>query len=100
MAMLLCPARTAPARPAAGTHLVAGSSSVDTAVALVLAESGAEVVLCSRGGGNSALHENVRRVKVDASSLDSLLAAAPIAAVIYNCVNPPYHKWVTDWLVS
>lgn len=33
----------------------------------------------------------------DAASLDALLGAAPKADAIYNCVNPPYHRWAQDW---
>jgi nucleoside-diphosphate-sugar epimerase len=36
-------------------------------------------------------------VAADAASLDALLGAAPKADAIYNCVNPPYHRWAQDW---
>jgi len=39
----------------------------------------------------------VERVRGDASSVESLLAAAPQATVVYNCVNPPYDKWEAEW---
>jgi nucleoside-diphosphate-sugar epimerase len=36
-------------------------------------------------------------VAADAASLDALLGAAPKADAIYNCVNPPYHRWAQEW---
>lgn len=85
-----------PIAPASGTHLVVGAGGVGSAVALVLADAGVDVVLASRSG-RGPTDARIARVQVDASSLDSLLAAAPTAAVIYNCVNPEYTSWTTDW---
>ncbi|MFM8896376.1 MAG: NAD-dependent epimerase/dehydratase family protein, partial [Actinomycetales bacterium] len=47
------------------------------------------------GGGPD--DPGIRRVAADASSVDALLAAAPEADAIYNCVNPEYHRWAKDW---
>ncbi len=85
-----------PITPAAGTHLVVGAGEVGSAVALLLAETGATVVLASRSGRGPA-DPRIRRVSVDASSVEALLAVAPDAVVVYNCVNPEYHRWATDW---
>jgi nucleoside-diphosphate-sugar epimerase len=85
-----------PIVPALGTHLVVGAGEVGSAVALVLADAGAPVVLASRSG-RGPVDPRIERVRVDASSLDALLAVAPTAAVIYNCVNPEYTRWTTDW---
>jgi nucleoside-diphosphate-sugar epimerase len=82
--------------PAAGTHLVVGAGEVGSAVALVLADAGAAVVLASRSGRGPD-DARIARVRVDASSVEALLNAAPTAAVIYNCVNPEYIRWTTDW---
>ena len=87
---------TLPITPAAGTHLVVGAGEVGSAVAIVLADAGADVVLVSRSGRGPA-DARIRRASVDASSVDALLAAVPDAVVIYNCVNPEYHRWATDW---
>ena len=62
----------------------------------MLAEAGADVVLASRSG-RGPVDARITRARVDASSLDALLAVAPTAAVIYNCVNPEYTNWTTDW---
>ncbi|MHB1165762.1 MAG: NAD-dependent epimerase/dehydratase family protein [Candidatus Nanopelagicales bacterium] len=85
-----------PATPAPGTHLVVGAGAVGSAVARLLADAGAEVVLASRSGRGPA-HPLIRTVCVDASSVEALIAVAPAAAVVYNCVNPAYHRWSVDW---
>ena len=79
-----------------GTHLVVGAGAVGSEVARRLAESGHEVIVVTRSGAGPAL-SGVRRVAADASSLDALLAAAPRADALYNCVNPEYHRWAQDW---
>ncbi|MEI6361161.1 MAG: NAD-dependent epimerase/dehydratase family protein [Actinomycetes bacterium] len=85
-----------PIAPLEGTHLVVGAGEVGTAVALLLAEAGRQVVVVTRSGSGPD-HALIRKVAADASSVDALLAAEPRAVVIYNCVNPPYDKWVELW---
>lgn len=85
-----------PVAPASGTHLVVGAGEVGSAVARVLADTGVEVVLASRSGRGPA-DPRIRSVAADASSVEALLAAVPDAVVIYNCVNPAYHRWPLDW---
>ena len=36
-------------------------------------------------------------VAADASDPNALIAHATGAHAIYNCANPPYHRWGTDW---
>ena len=85
-----------PIAPPAGTHLVVGAGEVGSSIATLLAEAGVDVVLASRSGRGPD-DTRIRRVSLDASSVDALLAAAPTAVVIYNAVNPEYHRWPTDW---
>jgi nucleoside-diphosphate-sugar epimerase len=87
---------TVPVAPAAGTHLVVGAGEVGSAIATVLADAGVEVVLASRSGRGPS-DERIRRVSVDASSVESLLSVCPEAVVIYNAVNPEYTRWPVDW---
>lgn len=87
---------TLPVVPAAGTHLVVGAGGVGSAVALLLADAGADVIIASRSGSGPE-HTRIRREPGDASDVDALLAIAPEAAVVYNCVNPPYHGWSIEW---
>lgn len=87
---------TLPITPAAGTHLVVGAGEVGSSVATVLADAGVDVVLASRRG-RGPTDARIRLVSVDASSPGALASAVPDAVVIYNCVNPEYHRWATDW---
>ena len=40
---------------------------------------------------------NVTRVAADAREAETMTRLASGAAVIYNGVNPPYHRWPADW---
>lgn len=79
-----------------GTHLVVGAGPVGTGVAEILAEQGEQVVIVTRSG-TGPMHPAINRRAADAASVEALLAAAPDASAIYNCVNPAYHRWVKDW---
>lgn len=79
-----------------GTHLVVGAGPVGTETACRLARSGHDVIVLTRRGLGPS-EPNIRMVAADAASLDALLGAAPRADAIYNCVNPPYHRWAQDW---
>lgn len=85
-----------PVAPVPGTHLVVGAGEVGSAVARLLADAGVDVVVASRRGRGPA-HPLIRTASVDASSVDALLSVVPDAVVIYNCVNPAYHRWSVDW---
>jgi nucleoside-diphosphate-sugar epimerase len=79
------------------THLVIGAGHVGSALATRLAESGKRVVLFTRSGRGPD-HKLITKIAGDASSLSELLKAAPEAAAIYNCANPPhYDKWAAEW---
>jgi nucleoside-diphosphate-sugar epimerase len=77
-------------------HLVIGSGPVGSGVALLLAEQGATVTVATRSGTGPA-HPSITKVKVDATDADAIIRVATGAATIFNCVNPPYHRWETDW---
>lgn len=79
-----------------GTHLVVGAGPVGSEVAQRLAESGHEVIIVARSGSGPD-GTSVRKVAADASSVEALLSVVPTADVIYNCVNPEYHRWAQDW---
>jgi nucleoside-diphosphate-sugar epimerase len=76
------------------SHLVIGAGVVGGRVAQLLAERGEQVSVVSRSGSGPA---NVMRVAADARDAETMTRLASGAAVIYNCVNPPYHRWPTDW---
>jgi nucleoside-diphosphate-sugar epimerase len=78
-------------------HVVVGRGMVGTRLARTLAEAGREVRWVSRRPQDAAA-AGVTQVAGDAASLESLLAVAPTAKVVYNCVNPPnYHRWEHEW---
>jgi len=60
----------------------------------LLAERGERVSVVSRSGAGPA---DVTRVAADARDAEAMTRLASGAAVIYNCVNPPYHRWPADW---
>ena len=75
-------------------HVIVGAGQVGTRLAASLAEQGRPVRLVSRTGNSIP---GVEGVSADASDRAALLGATQDAAVIYNCINPPYHRWVQDW---
>lgn len=78
-------------------HVIIGAGPVGQAVAAVLAEQRADVVLASRSGQGPEI-AGARRVAVDAADAEALSGLAEGAQVIYNCVNPPrYDVWAELW---
>ncbi|MEO3858553.1 NAD-dependent epimerase/dehydratase family protein [Acrocarpospora sp. B8E8] len=77
-----------------GKHVIVGAGQVGRQVAEILDAQGHEVVLVSRSGSGS---ERITKVAADAADADALGRAARGADVLYNCVNPKYHRWPTDW---
>jgi nucleoside-diphosphate-sugar epimerase len=76
-------------------HVIVGKGPVGTTTAELLAAGGHEVRVLSRSGGRST--GEVEHRQVDAADADALTAATRGAAVVYNAINPPYHRWPTDW---
>jgi nucleoside-diphosphate-sugar epimerase len=76
------------------SHLVIGAGVIGGRVAQLLAERGERVSVVSRSGSGPA---NVTRVAADARDAETMTQLAEGAGVIYNCVNPPYHRWPADW---
>ena len=77
-------------------HVVLGSGLVGSILAKLLAESGNQVIIASRSGKGPE-HKNIVCAKANASSLIDLYSLSNNPKVIYNCVNPPYNKWKTEW---
>jgi nucleoside-diphosphate-sugar epimerase len=76
-------------------HVVVGKGPVGSTTAQLLAERGQEVLVLSRSGGQSS--DLVEHRAVDAADATVLAAAVAGADVVYNAVNPAYHRWATDW---
>jgi nucleoside-diphosphate-sugar epimerase len=77
-------------------HIVVGAGPIGTATALLLAERGNEVVVVTRSGSGPN-HPAITRTATDASSSADMAKLAAGAVAIYNCANPAYHQWATDW---
>ena len=77
-------------------HIVVGAGPVGAATARLLAGRGAEVRVVTRSGSGPD-HDSIERVRADAADSDTLTQVAAGAAALYNCANPPYHRWATDW---
>lgn len=77
-------------------QVIVGAGAVGTIIATRLAAAGEPVKIVSRSGGGPA-HPLIERVAADAADADALRRITAGAGVIYNCVNPQYHAWPTDW---
>jgi len=77
-------------------HIVIGAGATGTATARQLATTGAQVKVVTRSGSGPAL-PGVELIAADASDQTHLAQIATGAHAIYNCANPPYNKWTTDW---
>jgi nucleoside-diphosphate-sugar epimerase len=79
-----------------GAHAIIGAGSVGTATALALVDAGHDVVVLSRSGAGPD-HPGIRRATCDASDPVALAAVVGRPDAIYNCANPPYHRWPELW---
>jgi nucleoside-diphosphate-sugar epimerase len=77
-------------------HVIVGAGPVGTATANLLAENGEQVRLVTRRGTGPE-HPAIERVKADASDAEQLSKLTAGAVALYNCANPQYHQWLTDW---
>jgi nucleoside-diphosphate-sugar epimerase len=77
-------------------HVIVGAGPVGTATANLLAERGEQVRIVSRRGAGPE-HPAIERTTADATDADRLTALTEGAAALYNCANPLYHQWLTDW---
>jgi nucleoside-diphosphate-sugar epimerase len=82
-------------RPVA-LHVIVGAGIIGSATALRLAQCGHHVRLVSRSGRGPAA-PGIELFVADATDPDRLVEAATGAEAVYNCANPPYNRWVTDW---
>ncbi|WP_174536186.1 NAD-dependent epimerase/dehydratase family protein [Micromonospora chalcea] len=77
-------------------HVIVGAGPVGTATANLLAERGEQVQVVTRRGTGPE-HPAVERVAADAADANRLAELTTGAAALYNCANPAYHRWATDW---
>lgn len=77
-----------------GRHVIVGAGQVGAHLAERLVERGHEVVVVTRSGSGPV---GVARVAADVADRARLVEIAKGADTLYNCVNPPYHRWTQDW---
>lgn len=75
-------------------HVIVGAGPVGSALARHLLDAGHRVRVVTRSGSGI---DGTEKVKADASDAERLTELAQGAVALYNCVNPPYDKWATDW---
>jgi nucleoside-diphosphate-sugar epimerase len=77
-------------------HVIVGAGPIGRGVARLLVKRGDRVLLVSRSGSGPSV-AGAERIAGDASDGAAIASLSAGAAVIYNCANPPYHRWPTDW---
>jgi nucleoside-diphosphate-sugar epimerase len=77
-------------------HIVIGAGPIGTGVARILAGQGRRVRIVTRSGSGPADIE-AERIAADAADAEAMARLAGGAAAIYNCANPPYHRWPAQW---
>jgi nucleoside-diphosphate-sugar epimerase len=77
-------------------HVVVGAGPIGSGVARELAERGHQVAVVTRSGSGSVAG-GIERVAADAADAAAMASLAEDVAAIYNCANPPYHKWPAMW---
>jgi nucleoside-diphosphate-sugar epimerase len=77
-----------------GRQVIVGAGPVGTALARELLSRGEEVRIITRSGSGI---DGVDKVAANAADANRLAELADGAVAIYNCVNPPYDRWVQDW---
>jgi len=77
-------------------HVIVGSGEVGTTTARELLAQGHRVRVVTRSGSGLE-HPEVERVAADATDAVRLSELATGAAALYNCANPPYHRWPQEW---
>ena len=77
-------------------HVIVGAGQVGSSTAKLLAERGETVRVLTRSGSGPE-HPAIERIAVDATDADRVSALTESATALYNCANPLYHRWLTDW---
>ena len=77
-------------------YLVVGAGAIGSLVASQLVLEGERVTLISRRGTGPDT-EGVEKVAADAQDVSTLERLAQGSEALFNCANPAYHRWMTDW---
>jgi nucleoside-diphosphate-sugar epimerase len=77
-------------------HVVLGAGAVGMAIAEALVRRGKSVRVVNRSGLREAVAD-VESVRGDVTDAAFLASATHRARVIYQALNPPYHRWAQDF---
>jgi nucleoside-diphosphate-sugar epimerase len=77
-------------------YLVVGTGVIGSLVAEQLAADGHSVTTLSRRGTGPA-NQRIKSVAGNAADAKRLTDLAEGCAAIFNCANPPYHRWPEEW---
>jgi len=77
-------------------YLIIGAGAVGTAVAQRLSADDHHVTIVTRSGSGPT-HQLITHVAADATDGARVAELAQGCAAIFNCANPPYNRWTTDW---
>jgi nucleoside-diphosphate-sugar epimerase len=77
-------------------HVIVGAGPIGSSTARLLADDGHTVRVVTRSGSGPE-HERIERITADATDPDRLSEICAGATALFNCANPPYHRWRTDW---
>ncbi len=77
-------------------YLIVGAGPIGRAVAQNLVTDGHTVTVVTRHGSGPE-GPSINRVALDAADAVTLSALADGCAALFNCANPAYHRWPTDW---
>ena len=77
-------------------HVIVGAGTNGSQLATLLAERGEDVLVVSRRG-RGPVDSRITLVACDAGDPAALSDLARGAVALYNCANPPYTAWETEW---
>ena len=87
-----------PSQPSEGLHVILGTGAVGCWTARALTDLGVPVRAVNRTGARPELMpDSVEVVSADAHDPARLVASAQGAAVVYQALNPEYHRWAEDF---
>ncbi len=77
-------------------HVVIGAGPIGSGIAQELVDRGQRVRVITRSATGPA-STGADLVAADASDAAGMIGLTRDAAAIYNCANPPYHRWPELW---
>jgi nucleoside-diphosphate-sugar epimerase len=78
-------------------HLIIGTGPLGQWTARALLEQGRRVRMLNRSGTAPATPAGAEVVKGDLSTPEHAVALLHEAAVVYQCAQPPYHRWPAEF---